>query len=62
MGMSTIILGKSVSQVKKENKERKFVWPRGQFLDSHVFGWRTVFTCSFWAAKGRAEGWEEDQP
>jgi hypothetical protein len=51
MGMSTINLGKSVSQVKQASKERKFVWPRGQFLDSHVFAWRAVFTCRFWTTR-----------
>jgi hypothetical protein len=49
--MSTISLGKSISQVKQANKEKKCVWPREQFLDSHVFAWKTVFTCRFWATR-----------
>jgi hypothetical protein len=38
MGLSTIILGKSVSQVRRK-KERKFVWDnRGVFTDNFMHG------------------------
>jgi len=38
MGLSTIILGKSLSQLRRE-KERKFVWDnRGDFTNSFMHG------------------------
>jgi hypothetical protein len=38
MGLSTIILGKTVSQVRRKN-ERKFEWDsKGVFTDSFIHG------------------------
>jgi hypothetical protein len=51
MGMGTINLEKSVSQVSKQTKRGNAYGQGDNFLDNDVFAWGTVFACRFWTTR-----------